>query len=296
MYQLFKAYVSTTLKAIILKGIQFMNAEIANRLYQYRKHNNLSQEELADKLGISRQAISKWERAEASPDTDNLINLAKLYGVSLDDLISTTPTQNNDANSKDKTDNQKTTDAQNNNEETEDKTKNENSKSKTNINIAKDGIHIEDDDDTVHIGFKGIHIEDKDDTVHIGLNGIHVQDKDGSTIHYGKDSKKQYKKEHNWEFNNMKPKWADIPLGVIAVVAYMLMGSIWGYWNHGWIVFFIVPIGNGFIDAIRKHRTKDIPINTMAVAIFLLLGTVWGYWNPGWIIFLTIPIFKWLVK
>ena len=66
-----------------------MNIEIANRLVNLRKSNNLSQEALAQKLGISRQAVSKWERAEASPDTDNLILLARLYGVSLDELLKT---------------------------------------------------------------------------------------------------------------------------------------------------------------------------------------------------------------
>ena len=66
-----------------------MNIEIANRLVQLRKANGLSQEELAAKIGISRQAVSKWERAEASPDTDNLILLSRLYGVSLDSLLAT---------------------------------------------------------------------------------------------------------------------------------------------------------------------------------------------------------------
>ncbi|NLO38206.1 MAG: helix-turn-helix transcriptional regulator [Ruminiclostridium sp.] len=64
-----------------------MNIEIANRLYQLRKANNLSQEQLAEKVGVSRQAVSKWERAEASPDTDNLIILSKLYGISLDAML-----------------------------------------------------------------------------------------------------------------------------------------------------------------------------------------------------------------
>lgn len=71
-----------------MKGFDFyMTIETANKLLKLRKQHNLSQEELAEKLGISRQAISKWERAEASPDTDNLILLARLYNVSLDELL-----------------------------------------------------------------------------------------------------------------------------------------------------------------------------------------------------------------
>ena len=66
-----------------------MNLEIANRLLALRREHGYSQEELAYKLGVSRQAVSKWERAESSPDTDNLLALARLYGVSLDALLLT---------------------------------------------------------------------------------------------------------------------------------------------------------------------------------------------------------------
>ena len=64
-----------------------MNIQTANRLVALRKERGFSQEELAAKIGVSRQAVSKWERAEASPDTDNLILLARLYQVSLDELL-----------------------------------------------------------------------------------------------------------------------------------------------------------------------------------------------------------------
>ena len=64
-----------------------MTIEVANRLLDLRKKSGMSQEELAEKLGISRQSVSKWERAESSPDTDNLIALAQIYGVSLDELL-----------------------------------------------------------------------------------------------------------------------------------------------------------------------------------------------------------------
>ena len=65
-----------------------MNVEIANKLLNLRKTAGLSQEELAEKIGVSRQAVSKWERAESSPDTDNLIALSKIYKVSIDELLS----------------------------------------------------------------------------------------------------------------------------------------------------------------------------------------------------------------
>ena len=64
-----------------------MNLETAKRLLKYRKLHNLSQEKLAEQIGVSRQAVSKWERGEASPDTDNLIALSKLYKISLDELV-----------------------------------------------------------------------------------------------------------------------------------------------------------------------------------------------------------------
>ena len=64
-----------------------MNVEVAQRLAELRRAKGYSQESLAHELGLSRQAVSKWERAESSPDTENLIALAKLYGVSLDELL-----------------------------------------------------------------------------------------------------------------------------------------------------------------------------------------------------------------
>lgn len=60
--------------------------ELEKRLTILRKENGLSQAELADRLNVTRQAISRWETGTSAPSTDNLISLAKLYGVSLDQL------------------------------------------------------------------------------------------------------------------------------------------------------------------------------------------------------------------
>ncbi len=64
------------------------NGEIlGNRLQELRKKSGLSQEAFAVKLGVSRQAVSKWECGASLPDTDNLITISNLYGVSLDELV-----------------------------------------------------------------------------------------------------------------------------------------------------------------------------------------------------------------
>ena len=58
-----------------------------NNLFQARKKTGLSQETVAEKLGISRQTISKWETGESLPDIYQAKKLAKLYKLSLDELI-----------------------------------------------------------------------------------------------------------------------------------------------------------------------------------------------------------------
>lgn len=60
---------------------------IGEKLKTERQKRNYSQTDLANKLNISRQAISKWETGREYPDIDNLIILSKLYNVSVDELI-----------------------------------------------------------------------------------------------------------------------------------------------------------------------------------------------------------------
>ena len=60
---------------------------LGNHLFHARKNKGLSQEEVAEKLGISRRTISKWETDETLPDIRQSKRLAVLYGVSLDELV-----------------------------------------------------------------------------------------------------------------------------------------------------------------------------------------------------------------
>ena len=66
---------------------------LGNRLQRLRQRQGLSQDALAEKLGVSRQAVSKWERDEAVPEVEKLLRLSELYGVSLDELVKGDATQ-----------------------------------------------------------------------------------------------------------------------------------------------------------------------------------------------------------
>lgn len=66
---------------------------ISENLLTLRKMKHFSQEEVAGAIGVSRQAVAKWESGETTPDITNCIALAKLYEVSLDDLVNYSPAE-----------------------------------------------------------------------------------------------------------------------------------------------------------------------------------------------------------
>ena len=60
---------------------------LGERLYELRKDKKLSQEEVADKLNVTRQTISKWETNQSMPDFDKIVPLCELYGISPNELF-----------------------------------------------------------------------------------------------------------------------------------------------------------------------------------------------------------------
>lgn len=61
--------------------------DYGNKLYELRKQKSLSQEDVANEIGVSRQSVSLWETNQASPSMENLIGFAKLFNMSLDELV-----------------------------------------------------------------------------------------------------------------------------------------------------------------------------------------------------------------
>lgn len=259
-----------------------MNIEVANRLVDFRKKNGLSQEQLAEKIGVSRQAVSKWERSEASPDTDNLILLARLYNVSLDDLLKTDDEipmpeeeQPSDASGFDAGEPEQ--------EESSGK------------GFRFDhGIHVEDDNGTVHIGPGGIHVENAKDHVHIGWDGIHVNDgKDVVSVDKNGVFVNGERKDE-WEWCEKKNMWKSFPYPILTIIAFLLIGFLLNGWWWGWLVFLTVPVFFGTVAAIQKRKLSKFPYEVVTVIAYLCMGMFANLWHPGWVIFLSIPLFRWI--
>lgn len=64
-----------------------IKVEFNNKLYNLRKQKGLSQEELANRLNVSRQTVSKWEVGDSTPDMEKLVAISDLFEVSLDELV-----------------------------------------------------------------------------------------------------------------------------------------------------------------------------------------------------------------
>lgn len=267
-----------------------MNLEIASRLVALRKENNLSQEALAEKLGISRQAVSKWERAEASPDTDNLIALAKLYCVSLDELLQIYDKEEDESHEQyclqsgvrqkyEKYDGEQTKTGGTEDGEAEEGSVQDESDDEEDVHIGFDGIHVKDKSGEVHVSWSGIHVvdKDKDNEVHIDKNGIRVTGDDAE----------------NHIFT--RGKEAELPLCMIAIVVYIIIGCVYNVWHPGWLIFLLVPIISTLICAVRNRNANLFAYPVLVVLVFLYSGLVNRVWHPAWAVFLTIPLYYSLV-
>lgn len=61
--------------------------KLGDNIQKFRRRLNMSQEELAEKCDVSRQAVTKWETSESTPSLDNIILLADLFGITTDELL-----------------------------------------------------------------------------------------------------------------------------------------------------------------------------------------------------------------
>lgn len=294
-----------------------MDLAMAQRLVDRRKAAGLSQEALAAQLGVSRQAVSKWERSESSPDTDNLIALAALYGVSLDELLYGEAAD--DADCPEGSD--AGTEASDKAEEDENSADNTSRSDKplVDISLAR-GIHVIDPNkgEEVHVGWNGIHVTNdrKGEEVHVGPGGVHVDtlEDDGHSVHTNADGtvtidgetfsswKEAHDKldHHGKHFRTRLGRaWNKFPFPALVALAYLALGIVYDTWATGLFLVFLIPayyaIGD-FID--RRHLSKliDTIYPTAAIAWFLYMWLCLGQPHPAWVILITTPVVKALMR
>lgn len=287
-----------------------MNIEIANRLVNLRKGNGLSQEALAEKLGISRQAVSKWERAEASPDTDNLIMLARLYGVSLDELLRTEdeiPIPEREESNTVDMEYEKTlhhtevagsemvndsSDGWNSGgtDEISESGMERNQSAYTENEWGKD-----EKQEYVHVGFEGVHVKDKDGSeVHVGWDGIHVDDKKkGDNVHIDRNGVYVNGQKYDREWF---AGCHHLPMTLLIIVLYFFVGFFFDAWHPAWMLFLLIPLWYSFVGAVEHRNAHVFAYPILATLCFLCAGFFFGAWHPGWVIFLTIPLYYSMVS
>lgn len=288
-----------------------MDLAMAQRLVNRRKAAGLSQEALAAQLGVSRQAVSKWERSESSPDTDNLIALAALYGVSLDELLYGEAADDAD----DPEDSDTGTEASDEAEEDEDSADNTSRSDKPLVDISlAHGIHVIDPDkgEEVHVGWNGIHVTNdrKGEEVHVGPGGVHVDtlEDDGHSVHTNADGtvtidgetfsswKEAHDKldHHGKHFHTKLGRaWNKFPFPAIVALAYLALGIAYGTWGMGLFLVFLIPVYyaiGDFIDRRRLSKLVGSIYPAAAIAWFLYMWLCLGQPHPAWAILITIPV------
>ena len=289
-----------------------MDLAMAQRLVDRRKAAGLSQEALAAQLGVSRQAVSKWERSESSPDTDNLIALAALYGVSLDELLYGEAADSAD-DSKDSSVGTEASDDKA--EEDEDSADNTSRSGKPLVDISlAHGIHVIDPDkgEEVHVGWNGIHVTNdrKGEEVHVGPGGVHVDtlEDDGHSVHTNADGtvtidgetfsswKEAHDKldHHGKHFHaKLGRAWNKFPFPALVALAYLALGIVYGTWATGLFLVFLIPVYYAIGDFIDRCRLSKLIGNiypAAAVAWFLYMWLCLGQPHPAWVILITIPV------
>ena len=294
-----------------------MDLAMAQRLVDRRKAAGLSQEALAAQLGVSRQAVSKWERSESSPDTDNLIALAALYGVSLDELLYGKAVDDADCSE----DSDAGAEASDEAEEDEGSADNTSRSDKPLVDISlAHGIHVIDPDkgEEVHVGWNGIHVTNdrKGEEVHVGPGGVHVDtlEDDGHSVHTNADGtvtidgetfsswKEAHDKldHHGKHFHTKLGRaWNKFPFPAIVALAYLALGIAYGTWGMGLFLVFLIPVYyaiGDFIDRRRLSKLIGSVYPAAAIAWFLYMWLCLGQPHPAWIILITIPVIKALMR
>lgn len=206
-----------------------MNVEIAQRLAAMRREKGYSQEELANRLGLSRQAVSKWERAESSPDTGNLIALADLYGVTLDELVRVDVDISDDVRFEE-ADKEATAEV-----------------SADVITAAAESVAASTARAEAAAQVHELKDELKDAVAQATKDASGAQGKAPDTPQPPPlDPQTRYAPQApDGQHVSTRPAhspWATFPYPVLCVIIFLVIGFVFGWWHPGWVIFLTIPI------------------------------------------------------
>ncbi len=244
-----------------------MNLIMAERFAQLRKKAGLSQEELAEKLGISRQAVSKWERAESSPDTDNLIALSKLYGLSLDELLLLNQPEKKEESETEKFHRQAQTFEQQIHDE---------------MNGSPTFSYEQDpfEGEAPAAPQPPYPFEEES-----GPDPMPQEPIWEDSQPFEEDARKEFIKNIR---NQRQEMWQRIhrnfdgAFPLIIICLYLAAGFCFDWWHPTWLLFLTIPIYYAGLYG-------SYPV--LVTLLFLLAGFCFSWWHPAWLLFLTIPLF-----
>ena len=202
---------------------------IGNRLYNLRKEKNISQEELANALDVSRQTISKWETGESTPDFNKICPLCEYFGITSDELLSGK---------------QNIVEA-----------KKEDKKAKFARNLAISvGLYI--------FSLVAIILCSalfKQPIIGVSLFFTIIAIATGliiySSIVYGKSEKEKEKEEK--EPKNVMVKGITEIISIAGVIVYLLVSFLTGAWHITWVIFLVVGPLNTAVKLIFSYSKKE---------------------------------------
>ena len=239
---------------------------LPNNLYELRRKAGLSQEEFADRLNVSRQAVSKWERGEAYPDTENLITISEMFKVTIDELLNARDLSSSEAK---------------------------------NIDAPDVNEHANITDEAKPKGGYGLKLE-----LDNGIN-IKLGKGDESDFIDEDDDDSAVAERSNWKYSMLysvpysiaclvaflvlgftlnawywawtlfitvpvydsvldairKKSLSEFEYAILVAFIYCLFGIIYKWWHPGWVIFVTIPVFYTVAEAIDKHISKKNDTN-----------------------------------
>ncbi|MBQ7170900.1 MAG: helix-turn-helix transcriptional regulator [Clostridia bacterium] len=308
-----------------------MTKETARRLAALRSSRGYTQESLAGMLGLSRQSISKWERAEASPDIDNLIALAKLYGISVDEILGLSAPEHarkeadEPAAPEKKPDFPGTIDPLDPEKEPDplrerptelpEPTPEPGEERVTEvppITSPETPAIFPDDPDVVRAFSKEAVPPEQadfpaDEAVHTPVpspeentadDTILPREEDAANENEGEGKGTDADEDEN-EDKTPEPSPAPeklhpfhlLPVGLIALGAFCTVGLLTKNWHPAWILLFLFPLYHSLVEAAVRREPFFFFFPMIPLGVYLWLGFSFGAWIAALPLFFTVPIY-----